>query len=670
MKMCKRILAATLTVAITLTVLPGCHTSTNAPETNTDWRPNTMPTTVQSNSLFVKKVENMPDDFIVGMDASCVPALEKGGVCYYDHDGSPKDVYEILRNNGINYIRVRIWNDPYTADGKGYGGGNCDIENAIAIGKRATQYGMKLLINFHYSDFWADPAKQMAPKEWKELSMEAKTEALYQYTKVSLQKLVEAGVDVGMVQIGNETNGAMCGEKSTDLGGWARICQLMNAGSRAVREVCPHALVAVHFANPEKVTNYESYGKNLNYYAVDYDVFASSYYPFWHGTLDNLAAVLNDITAKYEKKVMVVETSYAFTAEDTDFYANTIGDGSGIEKDYPFTQQGQANLVRDVIDTVVNRIENGIGVFYWEGTWITAGGSNCEENMLLWEKNGSGWASSYAGEYDPEDAGRWYGGCAVDNQAFFDEKGRATEALKVFALVRQGNIVDNTADAIQDTTLIIDLNGDVTLPDTVNAIMLDNSRQAIPVQWQNVDLDAIKNGGVAQYTITGIAGNMTAICYISMVEYNFLKNWSFEDGAACWTATAIKAFDELKPEDKVTDSLTGTKHYHFWGAGSNVVEFSLEQVIKDLKTGKYKYAISIMGGDGGQTNIYAYVKINGQIVYTAPVEITIYNEWHTALIENIQYTEGDTIVVGIYVQCSGPNAWGKIDDAVFNSMPE
>ena len=101
-----------------------------------------------------------------------------------------------------------------------------------------------------------------------------------------------------------------------------------------------------------------------------------------------------------------------------------------------------------------------------------------------------------------------------------------------------------------------------------------------------------------------------------------------------------------------------------------MVEFSLEQVIKDLKTGKYKYAISIMGGDGGQTNIYAYVKINGQIVYTAPVEITIYNEWHTALIENIQYTEGDTIVVGIYVQCSGPNAWGKIDDAVFNSMPE
>jgi arabinogalactan endo-1,4-beta-galactosidase len=101
MKMCKRILAATLTAAITLTVLPGCHTSTNAPETNTDWRPNTMPTTVQSNSLFVKKVENMPDDFIVGMDASCVPALEKGGVCYYDHDGSTKDVYEILRNNGI-----------------------------------------------------------------------------------------------------------------------------------------------------------------------------------------------------------------------------------------------------------------------------------------------------------------------------------------------------------------------------------------------------------------------------------------------------------------------------------------------------------------------------------------------------------------------------------------
>ena len=640
------------------------------PEPREAWRPNIRDLRVSSESLYVAKVENLPDDFIMGMDASCVPALEASGVQYYDFDGTEKDVYQILAENGINYIRVRVWNDPYDADGNGYGGGNCDIENAIAVGKRATQYGMKLLVNFHYSDFWADPGKQMVPKAWKGMTIDEKTEALYQYTKECLQRLVDAGVDVGMVQIGNETNGAMCGESSSALGGWKKIMELISAGSRAVREVCPDALVAVHFANPEKTESYVSYGKNLDYYGVDYDVFASSYYPYWHGTFDNLAQVLSDIAETYGKKVMVAETSYAYTAEDGDFSGNTIGEGGGIVKNYPFTLQGQANLVRDVIDTMVNKTANAIGVFYWEGTWIGVGGKSYEENLTLWETHGSGWASSYAAEYDPDDAGKWYGGCAVDNQAFFDRTGKAMESLKVFGLVRGGNPVAVKADAIEDTNLICDLNGALRLPEMVNAIMSDNSRQAIPVEWHNANLDAMKNGGVAKYTVRGTAGGMEAVCYVSMVEYNFLKNWSFEDGEAGWTATALKNFDELYVEDKVTDSVTGTKHYHFWGAGADAVAFTLEQEVTDLPSGKYNYAISIMGGDGGTTEIYAYVKINGEIVAKADTVITVYNEWHTAEINGIEYNGDDTITVGIYVKCSGPNAWGKIDDAMLNSVKE
>ena len=625
--------------------------------------------TVTSDTLYVEKVENLPADFIMGMDASCVPALERGGVKYYDHAGTEKDVYQILSENGINYIRIRVWNDPFDANGNGYGGGNCDIENAVVIGKRATEYGMKLLVDFHYSDFWADPGKQMTPKAWKGMDIDEKSEALYQYTKDSLQKLVDAGVDIGMVQIGNETNGVMCGENSSALGGWKKIMQLISAGSKAVREVCPDALVAVHFTNPENAGSYDSYAKNLDYYQVDYDVFASSYYPYWHGTLENLSQVLSKIAETYGKKVMVAETSYAYTAEDTDFSGNTIGEGGSDVKDYPFTQQGQANLVRNVIDAVAN-MPNGIGVFYWEGTWIAAGGKSWEENSALWEKYGSGWATSYAGDYDPEDAGKWYGGCAVDNQALFTPDGKATEALKVFSLVREGNVVENRADAIEDTYLMLDLNGEVKLPETVNAVMLDNSKQEIPVQWHNVDKNAMKNGGVAKYTIEGTADGMTARCYVSMVHYNYLQNWSFEEGETGWACTKIDNFDELYVEDKVTDSVTGTKHYHFWGAGANCVEFTLEQEVQDLKSGMYNYAISIMGGDAGETEIYAYVKINGEIAGKADATITVYNEWHTAEVKNIEYTEGDTIAVGIYVKCAGPNAWGKIDDAMLNAVME
>ena len=167
---------------------------------------------VTSSSLYVRQIPDLPEDFILGMDASSVPALEAGGIRYYDFDGNEKDVFAILSENGINYIRVRVWVDPFDASGHGYGGGNCNIDTAVEIGKRATQYGMKLLVDFHYSDFWADPGKQMVPKAWAGMEIEEKAAALGTYTTESLQKLRDAGVEVGMVQLGNETNGMLCGE--------------------------------------------------------------------------------------------------------------------------------------------------------------------------------------------------------------------------------------------------------------------------------------------------------------------------------------------------------------------------------------------------------------------------------------------------------------------------
>ncbi|MBR3763921.1 MAG: glycosyl hydrolase 53 family protein, partial [Clostridia bacterium] len=538
----------------------------------------------EESSLYVKKVENLPEDFIFGMDASCVPALEKSGVKYYDFAGNEADVYQVLADNGINYIRVRIWNNPFDSKGNGYGGGNCDLANAIEIGQRATKYGMKLLVNFHYSDFWADPAKQKAPKAWTGMDIETKTEALYQFTRDALQQLVDAGVDVGMVQIGNETNNFMCGEKT-----WFNIQYLMQAGARATREVCPDALVALHFANPEKAGSYANYAKKMDYYKVDYDVFASSYYPYWHGSLENLTTVLSDIAATYGKKVMVMETSYAYTPEDTDFYGNTIGDGGAIIKTYPFTVQGQANKVRAITDAMVNHTLNGIGVVYWEGTWIATGGASWEENRELWQQYGTGWAASFAAPYDPQDAGKYYGGCAVDNQAMFDQHGRPLESLRVFRLMRTGNEIPAAADALEDVNLICDLNAPLVLPETVNAVMTDDSRQAIPVEWDfTPEMDQqMHDGGPERYTITGQAGGMEAHCYVSMVQYNYLLDYSFEEGSDVWQITDLKKADELYIEDKKTDSLTGTKHMHFWSAAKNSIEFTVEQRVQHLPGGKY-----------------------------------------------------------------------------------
>jgi len=335
--------------------------------------------------IFVERVEGISDSFIKGVDISSILALEASGVIFYNEAGIEEDIFVTLKAAGVNYVRVRVWNDPYNEQGKGYGGGNCDLDTAIQIGKRATTNGMSLLVNYHYSDFWTDPGKQKAPKAWEVMGIEEKKLALYDYTKTSLQAILDAGVDIGMVQIGNENNNGISGETS-----WTNMCQLFRMGSKAVRDISmaneKEILVAVHFTNPETSGRFMNYAKTLQDHQVDYDVFAGSYYPFWHGSLSNLTSVLRDVANTYDKKVMVAETSYAYTMEEGDGHGNTIKPGSTMAS-YPATIQGQANAVRDVIQAVVNVGEAGIGVFYWEPAWLPVGpAEQVESNQQIWEE--------------------------------------------------------------------------------------------------------------------------------------------------------------------------------------------------------------------------------------------------------------------------------------------
>ncbi|MCD7842300.1 MAG: glycosyl hydrolase 53 family protein, partial [Lachnospiraceae bacterium] len=318
---------------------------------------------------------DLPEDFMEGVDISSYASLIDSGVTFYDFDGNELDeagFFELLADCGVNYVRIRVWNDPYDSEGNSYGGGNCDVDQAIRIGQWATEAGLKVAIDFHYSDFWADPGKQFAPKAWEDMTLEEKIEALNTWTKEALTEILEAGVDVGMVQVGNETTTGMAGE--TD---WSNMCKLFSAGSAAVREVAAEfdtdILVALHFANPES-GKYTTFAKILAQNEVDYDVFASSFYPYWHGTLENLTETLSTIAETYDKYVIVAETSWAYTLEDGDGSGNTVAEGSndtayGELTYYDFSVQGQADEVAAVISAVADAT-NGIGVFYWEPAWI------------------------------------------------------------------------------------------------------------------------------------------------------------------------------------------------------------------------------------------------------------------------------------------------------------
>ena len=396
-----------------------------------------------SAELHIEPIDFHNPDFIRGMDVSSVIALEQSGVTYADENGEKKDLLRILADHGVNYIRARVWNDPYDADGRGYGGGGSDISKAAEIGRRAAKYGMKLLVDLHYSDFWADPPKQKSPKAWDTLELNERAQAVYDYTQTALNHIKASGAKIGMVQIGNETNSGIAGVSSFD-----EMPAIFRAASQAVRAFDPDVLIAVHFTNPEQTATMKWRADWLYENSVDYDVFATSYYPYWHGSLENLTEVLSYAAERYGKYVMVAETSYAYTLNDSDGHPNTVNAGSNSTDDnllWEFTPQGQADEVRAVMNAVNAVGEKGLGVFYWEGAWITVGDltglsgdaytARLNENKRLWERDGSGWAASFSAEYDPDDAGRWYGGSAVDNQAFFDPSGKALRSLSVFELV-------------------------------------------------------------------------------------------------------------------------------------------------------------------------------------------------------------------------------------------
>ena len=619
--------------------------------------------------IYVEKIDNLNADFIKGVDVSSLLANEKSGVVYYDTEGNKADIFEVMADAGVNYVRLRVWNDPYDSDGNGYGGGNNDVASAIAMGKRATKAGMKVLIDFHYSDFWADPGKQKAPKAWSGYSISEKETVLYEYTKESLDKIIKAGVDVGMVQIGNETNNGICGETS-----WENKCKLFNAGSKAVREIDEDILVAVHFTNPERSGNYANVAKQLDNYGVDYDVFASSYYMFWHGTTSNLTSVLKNIADTYHKKVMVAETSYAYTMEDGDGHGNTIAKDSDLVSGYAASVQGQANVVRDVMAAVADVGSAGIGAFYWEPAWIPvqvydADAENAseilKENKAIWEKYGSGWASSYAGEYDADDAGKWYGGSAWDNQAMFDFTGHPLASLNVFKYVGTGAKAALAVDSVDNTELIVNLGEKIELPQKTTVHFNDNTTSERTVTWNQEQIKALAEAGSGTYKVNGtvevLEQTYNVTCKVVIKAKNYVNNYSFEDSdRSMWEIEDTNSAADY--QKNASDALTGDYALHFWSAKD--IEFTVSQTISGLEAGEYAFSANIQGGDASTQDMYIFVTI-GNKTYKQSMSVSGWCEWDTPEITGITVKDGQDVTVGAYVSACA-KAWGTLDDFVLS----
>ncbi|MCR4902187.1 MAG: glycosyl hydrolase 53 family protein [Butyrivibrio sp.] len=566
---------------------------------------------IQSAEINVEKIENIPEDFIFGADVSSYLAEYQSGVKFYDFDGNELDeqgFFDLLYQSGVNCARLRLWNDPEDIDGRTYGGGNNDIETDTKLGLLATGAGMGVMVDFHYSDFWADPGKQMLPKYWVGMTIDEKADSIYDFTKESLKTMLDAGVNVTYVQVGNETNSYMCGDKN-----WDRITKMMSAGSRAVREISEEygrdIQIILHFANPETEGRYEEYARQLDNYGVDYDIFASSYYPIWHGSCENLTAVLKHVADTYGKKVMVAETEYAYTFADGDGSGNTLSSNNKSQNyNYDISIQGQADEMSDVINAVLNVGEAGIGVCYWEPAWIPVqvweeDAENADEiyeqNKEIWEEFGSGWATSFAGEYDPEDAGQYYGGSAVDNMAWFDFTGHPMDILNIYNYVKTGAYTEEIAH---------------------------NELEDLEAEQEAEKHD------------------------------NLLTNGDFESGDFTgWSVEGTGADVEVEG----TNNRGSGNALHFWAA--NAFAFTAEQTIT-LDKGTYTFETWLQGGDAGNDSTFnIYVKI-GDIVIEQDGSVSTWQNWSQIQIPDIEITEdGTEVTVGLCVDAIG-GAWGSFDD--------
>lgn len=588
----------------------------------------------------VNPIENLSTDFIKGADVSIMPELERNGTKFYDN-GIEQDGLTILKNHGVNWIRVRIWNNPYVVGPEGVGGGNTDEAKAIEMAKRAKALGMKVLVDFHYSDFWVDPGQQKKPDAWKNDSGDKLVDDVYAYTAKVMQDFNAQGVTPDMVQVGNELNNGMLWPEAQltedNPNGYKFLAKLLNAGLQAVHDNDKDNKVKtmIHLAGVD-VNLYHTFFDNLivKNKVNDFDIIGMSFYPFWHGTMDDLKNTMNDVSAKYNKDVIAVETAFGYTLEDADFEKNNFGTNEEKVGGYKATVQGQATGLRDVMATVASVNDNrGLGIFYWAPDWVI-------NEKVGWKSNG--------------------GGNGWDNLTLFDTKGNALESMDTFNLVSDPNnqyiepqvTTINTVD-VKDVSLY----SNVDLPQTVGVVYSNDAVKNMSVKWDVAKPIFAKPGN---YTISGTVEGLAqkAIANIEVKnKMNLVLNGNFENETLNgWDivgdSSAINlAWNQGDVRDKCA--------MHYWNNKPfNVI---IKQKLKGLSDGKYTLSCWTQG-NGLVSKYQLFVKQNG-VEMTTDIKDDGWNRWHQTSIKNIEVKNGE-VEIG-FILNGRPDTWGSIDDIEF-----
>ena len=377
--------------------------------------------------------------FLNGLDCSMVSVIEENGGVYYDFDGKERDFFELIKENGINLVRIRLWND-YKSQTGVKGGGCLDVERVLKMALRVKKAGLKFLLDFHYSDNWADPGKQTCPASWRNLDFNGAKKELEKFTKNTIEYFISKGVNLDYVQIGNEiNNGFMFPYGQID---WSNdnskqstldnVAQLLNTAISAVKTSSPNTKIIIHVGDyalktwkDDKTGKSVPYGlwffQQLDQRRVNYDIAAASYYLFYHHSNDDyldmnlMTNLIDQFIDSLRKPFMIMEYSMAFTLNRHDFAENQFGQeySNLIKNEYPTSFQGQTNMILDIAERVLKaKNNNGIGICYWGGEWIPV--------------KGAGWGDQFTTKSS------WA------NQALFTYEGFASPSLAAMKSITQG----------------------------------------------------------------------------------------------------------------------------------------------------------------------------------------------------------------------------------------
>lgn len=595
-------------------------------------------------------------DYIKGMDISSYPEMLDKGYEYYDFNGEKVDLLDFAKKQGFNYGRLRIWNNPSRVPESG---GYCDLEHTKWMAKEIVSREMGFMLDFHYSDWWADPGHQEMPEAWKTLSDEELVQAVYAFTKEVLEALDENGTYPDMIQIGNEIRcGMLWPVGRTD--NWHMLAALINAGIRAVRDTQKDrdTQVMLHLDQGGRYYYYEEWFDTALANGVeDFDIIGLSYYPFWHGTFNDLKNTMEKLVARYHKPLILAETAHAYRRSS----GSLFGEQQELNAGFPATPKAQRKVL-ELIMSIAAHVTDGMGrgIFYWEPFCRSEG-----------------------------DDGSW-GSC----MGVVDADGRPTEGLKAFRFQKEQVDCEAVAKVYAPEELTVSPEADLEqyLPQSVRVLKWDGRLEKQQAEWDDdwrqawdrlvvkwlADGSGRKKENPLQ-EVAFLAHGRVMPCgeklelriKVESQNADYIRNGAFTEGLECWQ---LAASDKVKTDIRqeiAQEFPFNTENYFYFACEENFT-LQLSQQVSGLEKGRYLFSLEYLGDNttGVQVALYAKSLKAGERQAFPETQQEIFPtdmEWRRCELA-VDVGEGEALEVGIRVDA--PAIYGKIKKIMLKKAAE